>query len=95
MIVFRSAAEAELSEAWARYDGIDSELGSSFLSQVDDALLRALDNPLAYQVVHDDVRHVRLRRFPHAVYFRVVRDVLVVFAVWHPARNPGGLGARR
>ena len=95
IVLFREIAEAELESAWKRYADIDVDLGHRFLAQIDAALARAAENPESYQVVEADIRHVRLRRFPHALYFRIVGNFLIVIAVFHPARHPAAWRGRR
>lgn len=95
IVLFREVAEAELEAAWKRYREIDPGVGHRFLDQIDAALARAVDNPESYQVVEADLRHVRLRRFPHALYFRLVGPALVVVAVVHPSRDPSTWKGRR
>ena len=96
MVLFRAAAEADLREAFAYYAGIDPELGDGFLDAVDEAVGRASEHPLAHRIVHGPLRRVGLMRFPHGLYFRVVRDeVLVVVACIHPARDPSVWMGRR
>jgi hypothetical protein len=36
-----------------------------------------------------------MHTFPHAVYFRIVGEVIVVLAVFHPRRNPSDRSDRR
>ncbi len=91
IVAFREVAEAELEAASDVYSALNPELGRRFLAEVDLAVSLAAENPKAYAIVDADIRHVRLRRFPHALYFRVVRDVLVVLALFHPARDPSRL----
>jgi ParE toxin of type II toxin-antitoxin system, parDE len=95
IVLFREVAETELEAAWRRYAEIDPELGRRFLEQANAALERAAENAESYQVLEADIRHVRLRRFPHALYFRLVGNALVVIAVAHPSRHPAIWWSRR
>ena len=95
IVLFREIAESELGAVWQRYAEIDPELGERFLAQVDAAMQRAAENPLSYQVLEADIRHVRLRQFPHALYFRVIGKAIVVIGVLHPARHPSVWKGRR
>ena len=45
-------------------------------------------DPMVHQKVHRDFRRRLLRRFPYAVYFRVEEDRVVVFGLFHCARDP-------
>ncbi len=70
------------------YEGKSTGLGEEFL-RVFYACAEALTrNPTAYQRVHRDFRRCLLRRFPYAVYFKIIDDRVVVFGVFHCARDP-------
>ncbi|PSB02814.1 hypothetical protein C7B64_11345 [Merismopedia glauca CCAP 1448/3] len=42
----------------------------------------------SYAVVYRDVRRAVLRRFPYAVYYRIISSRVVVTAVFHSRRDP-------
>ena len=94
IVLFREVAEAEVEAAWRRYADLDERVGVQFLEEVDAALMRAAEAPAAYQLVVGELRHGRLRRFPHALYFRVIGKAIVVVACFHPARDPARLASR-
>ena len=74
-------AEAEADEAAAWYEAEQPGLGIEFLLELDAAIERAAETPLAYAPVFMDARGVLTRRFPFAVYFIYENDVVEVFAV--------------
>ncbi len=45
-------------------------------------------NPMICQKVHGEFRRRLLRRFPYAIYFRVEEDLVIVFGLFHCARDP-------
>ena len=94
-IIIRSVAEAELADTWDHYAAINLRLGDDFLAKVDAALSRAAANPEAHQVVHGDLRRVRLKRFPHLLIYRIVGDRLVVVACTHPRQAQDRWRTRR
>jgi len=46
------------------------------------------ENPLLYPIVYDKFQRYLLRRFPYAIYFREENDQIVVFGLFHCARDP-------
>ena len=54
--------------------------------------------PLLYPKVHHEFRRRLLKRFPYALYFKIEGHEIVVFGLFHCARNPrtikGNLRAR-
>ena len=79
-------AEAEADEAAAWYEAEQPGLGIEFLLELDAAIERAAETPLAYAPVFMDARRVLTRRFPFAVYFIYEHEVVEVFAILHQRR---------
>jgi plasmid stabilization system protein ParE len=79
-------AEAQADEAAAWYETEQPGLGIEFLLELDAAIERAAETPLAYARVFLEARRVLTRRFPFAVYFVYDRDVVEVFAILHQQR---------
>jgi plasmid stabilization system protein ParE len=79
-------AEAEADEAAAWYEAEQPGLGIEFLLELDAAIERAAETPLAYAPVFVEARRVLARRFPFAVYFVYDRDIVEVFAILHQQR---------
>jgi toxin ParE1/3/4 len=49
---------------------------------------RIVSNPLAFPLVHGEIRRAVVRQLPYAVYFRVHEDDIVVLAAMHGRRHP-------
>jgi plasmid stabilization system protein ParE len=63
-------------------------LGREFLRAVDHCIAAIRRRPQAYQVVVRRTRRALLRRFPYGVFFEVLGGEIVVYAVFHGARDP-------
>jgi plasmid stabilization system protein ParE len=87
-IRFASAAEAELAEAVAHYDGQMPGLGVAFLDEVEAALKRIAAFPEAWQKLSANTRRCRLHRFPYGLIYRVRHDSTLIVAVGHLHREP-------
>jgi len=87
-ILFRPQARDEFDAAGDWYERESCGLGKAFLDAVETQLSRIGADPLAYPVVHRDIRKAALKRFPCCIYFRLRGDAIVVLAVFHTARNP-------
>jgi plasmid stabilization system protein ParE len=80
----RAQAEAEQAAEW--YEAQQPGLGIEFVLELDAAIERVAETPLAYAKLYQEARRVLVRRFPFAVYFIHERDVVEVFAVLHQQR---------
>ena len=87
-VAFRPQADAEVREARRWYEERRSGLGAKFAAAVEEAVARITDNPLAFPCVRGETRRAILRRFPYGLYFRVLRDAVIVLAVVHGRRHP-------
>jgi len=79
--VFRPQAEAELLEARSWYEARRTGLGVRFGAEVDAAVARIVESPLAFPRVRGETRRAVVSRFPYALYFRMTDDAIVVLAV--------------
>jgi toxin ParE1/3/4 len=60
-----------------------------FIREVDQAIARILENPLASPVIlrRHEVRRVLTKRFPYRFFFSLKGDAIVVHAVLHGHRD--------
>lgn len=94
ILVLRDEAEADILEAFRRYESKRVGLGGDFMAELDAAFERALEAPHTFPIVHRTLRRSALRRFPYLVYFRHETDAVQVFGVLHGRRDRKLLGRR-
>jgi plasmid stabilization system protein ParE len=87
-VVFGPGARAEMLEASHWYATHAEVLARRFVGEVDAVVTRIADNPLQFPLVLKDVRRAKLRRFPYALFFRVVDETVFVIACFHARRDP-------
>ena len=83
LVVFRAAATVDVEASYEWYESQRRGLGSEFRTEVDAAVELISGTPLAFPLVRPNVRRALLRRFPYALFYRVVGDEAVVEAL-HP-----------
>lgn len=88
VVRLRDEATADLADAAEWYEGRRPGLGTEFLRAVRARLAALGREPALHAPVRGDVRRVRVRRFPYLVYFLVVGEQVIVFAVLHGRRDP-------
>ena len=94
-VVFSPAARAEVIEARDWYAARNGELADRFIAEVENVVARIVTAPQQFPVVHRDVRRARCRRFPYALFFRVVGSTVQVIACFHGKRDPRQWQRRR
>ena len=86
-LLIRGRAKRDVRRASKWYERQREGLGREFVVEVDAALERVVDNPEQYEVVHREIRHCILRRFPYGVFYRIQANKISVFAVIHLKRD--------
>jgi hypothetical protein len=83
------ADDAVAAYAWyeSRVPGLGDEFLRLFYASADEIP----ESPRLYQEVHAGFRRRLLRKFPYAVYFRIAQDQVVVFGLFHCARDPAAI----
>jgi len=87
-LVFRPEVRDEISEAYNWYEKQKLSLGDEFLDCVDKILNRICLMPESYAIVYRDIRRAVVKRFPYAIYYRVVSSRVIVIAIFHSRRDP-------
>jgi plasmid stabilization system protein ParE len=87
-VIFTPAAQAELLEARDWYFGRGAELAARFAAEIETVVERIAAAPQQFPVVLGDVRRARCRRFPYALFFRVLNGIAYVLACFHSSRDP-------
>jgi hypothetical protein len=76
----RPEAELDLQDAYSYVEQCKNGLGASFMDCVQSALAKISLNYQHYPIVYNSIRCVLVRRFPFAVFFKEVDDVIVMFS---------------
>ena len=93
-LVFRRDVREEIDEAYQWFQDQRVGLGEEFLAEVQTVLDRIQENPELHAPIYENVRHARIKRFAHAVYYRLEPTRVVVIAVHHGKRDPKRWQAR-
>ncbi|MGC4106184.1 MAG: type II toxin-antitoxin system RelE/ParE family toxin [Thermomicrobiales bacterium] len=87
-LIFHPLAVQELEEAYDWYEKQKLGLGDDLLLCIEAGITNIRGHPFRYPVIRHDKRRVLADRFPYAIYYRVVGDVIRVLAVHHGSRKP-------
>jgi len=87
-IRFLPAVEDDVVTGYGWYEEKAPGLGEEFLRMFYAGLEGIKRNPLGSSKAYHEIRRSLLRRFPYAVYFRVRGNEVIVFGLFHCARDP-------
>lgn len=85
---FLPAVTEDIMAAYTWYEEKAIGLGEEFLRIFYAHMASIRRVPLIYSKVHQEFRRGLLQRFPYAVYFRIDSETVIIFGVFHCARNP-------
>lgn len=88
VLYFLPEVEDDAVAAYAWYEEKTRGLGDEFLRTFYACANEVLRNPMSSPKVYHEFRRRLLRRFPYAVYFMVKDNDVVVFGLFHCARDP-------
>lgn len=86
---FLPAAEEELDEAVAHYNGLAPGLGGELAIEVRQGLKRMAEFPDAWHKLGRRVRRYRLKRFPFGIVYASLPSEIAVIAIMNLRRKPG------
>ena len=83
-------AEQDTDEAIAWYDQKSTVLADEFLRYVNKCIHSIEQYPEMYPRVHRKMRRALLEVFPYQVIYEIDPTEIVVYAIYHCARDPEG-----
>ena len=85
---FTSAALTELRQAILYYEQRENGLGAAFLDEVENTLVRILQNPTAWNPLSRRTRRCRTHRFPFGLIYQIRTDEILITSVMDLRRDP-------
>ena len=87
-VLIGSSARDEIREAHQYYFDRSERAARSFLEAVDDAIALIKVQPCGSAILQGDLRHLTLKRYPYAIYYRVVGTSIFIVGCIHGKRHP-------
>lgn len=94
-LIFRPAAAADVEDSFLWYESQRPGLGDEYLAEVALVLRAIVESPNRFPLLHRDTRRALLRRFPYALFYRIVDEEIIIVACMHGKRNPKHWKTRR
>ena len=86
-VLIRPEAELDIQDAYQFYEQRSQGLGSEFVRSVDECFSKIGRNPMAYPIVHHQIRRALIRKFPYGIFYFIEGDTIVVIACFHAKRD--------
>jgi len=85
---FLPEVEDDVINNYTWYKAKSRALGEDFLRIFYSSAYDIARSPLLYRKVYKEFRRCLIRRFPYAIYFALDEARIIVFGLFHCARNP-------
>jgi plasmid stabilization system protein ParE len=85
---YSKEAQEDLFDAVRFYEQREAGLGGDFLDEVESALADVREHPKRWPRIRRTVRKRNTRRFPFAIIYAILRDLVYVIAVADLRRGP-------
>lgn len=79
--------DCDIKEAALWYHLRDPAVAVRLIDETRAAMRAAAADPLQFSIRFADVRRVRLRGFPHSIWFRLLGESVCILALAHGARD--------
>ena len=81
-------ANLEIINAYLFYERQNAGLGETFLEHLDIYLERITANPEHFPQKRKPYREAFIKRFPFLIIYEVIKEKVIVYAVFHTRQNP-------
>lgn len=88
MLSFLSEVEEDAVSAYFWYEEKSKGLGEEFLRVFYAGAAEITRTPNLHPTIYKNFHRKLLKRFPYAVYFTVEKKTIIVYGLFHCARNP-------
>jgi len=85
---FLPEVEDDVMAAYVWYNAKADAIAEDFLRVFYASAYEITQYPLLYLNVHKNFRRRLIRQFPYALYFTINNNTVIVFGLFHCARNP-------
>jgi len=86
---FHPDARMEYREGALFYETSHPGLGAAFTLEIEATIKRALQSPMGWPVIEQDVRRCLSHTFPFGILYTIEQNSILIVAVMHLRRRPG------
>lgn len=81
-------AEVDFDKSFEFYSKDSTKVADAFFKQINLGFENIKQNPKSFPIAHKDIRKYVVKKFPFVIYYRIVRTLIQVIAIFHTSRNP-------
>ncbi|MBA2762854.1 MAG: type II toxin-antitoxin system RelE/ParE family toxin [Segetibacter sp.] len=81
-------ARSDIHQIIKWYDLQAEGLGDKFEAMLDNAINSIANNPTAFAYLFENVRRIRVKKFPYIIFYKIDQQNINIFGVIHTKRNP-------
>lgn len=87
-VIFTPEANNDVAESYGWYEEREPGLGEEFLRAVEACISTIQRYPSMYPVARDEFRRALTRRFPFEIFYEAHHESIIVYSVFHCAKDP-------
>ncbi len=87
-LIIAPEVEQDIAEAYAWYESRRQGLGEEFLGCIEAVIQTILRMPEMYTAIYGNYRRGLIRRFPYSIFYEYTDESVVIYAIFHTARDP-------
>jgi plasmid stabilization system protein ParE len=87
-VIMKPLAINMVKEAYEWYKEQQKGLGDRFLQELRASSAKLESWPDAYTKIKKNYRQLVLHTFPYVIVFEIIKNEVIVYAVFHTSRNP-------
>jgi len=90
-LIVSPLAESDIRTARDWSESKRSGLGRKFRTALKSHLQEIQIRPESFPIFYQGVRRLKMRGYPHYIYYRVLDEYIEIITVFHPSRKPEDL----
>lgn len=87
-LIIRPRATNMAEKAYNWYEKQQPGLGKLFVAELITCYDKLETWPAAYTIINKNYRHIILKTFPYVVIFEIIKQDVIIYAVFHTSRDP-------
>ncbi|MBE7493576.1 MAG: type II toxin-antitoxin system RelE/ParE family toxin [Verrucomicrobiaceae bacterium] len=88
-VILSDGAKRDFNEGLQWYRKQSDQAADNFIKRTLETAQRIAADPTRYRQILPEIRILRYKKYPYSLIYRILPDVIKVYAVAHDKRRPG------